>query len=120
MSTLTCLACGFEGRGVAMRLIEIPSEERREVGVRLPVAHREGAIEVEQLVPERYAPEPRCRDGKACAERVASLLLSGAGGSESFERVEGLGPLGTHLPGQTGSSVSASLVDPADDLGGWT
>lgn len=76
--TLPCLACGqegLEGRDVVFRLIEIPVDERRIVDVLVPVTQRDGAVEMPISVPERYASEPRCRDAKACAERVAAYEL---------------------------------------------
>jgi hypothetical protein len=85
---LACGIQGYEGRDVVFRLVEIPKDERRQVDVMLPVVHRDGAIEAPVSVPEQYASEPRCRDVKACAERVATYELSRLASVEPEPMVE--------------------------------
>ena len=74
---LACLACGFEGWDVRMRLIQVPEAERRMVNVALSVNERHGQQHefAYREVPEQYVREPRCRDVAACGERLATLEL---------------------------------------------
>lgn len=70
----TCLACGLEGPGVAMRIVEYADPVP--VTVYRPVNHRENAVEVPVQVPGLYGAEWRCRDAAACRERAAALTPS--------------------------------------------
>jgi hypothetical protein len=73
----TCLACGYKGFDVAMRLVEVDEQEARIVDVAITThedSHgRPTGMDVRQ-VRERYVNEPRCRDRKACREREAAAL----------------------------------------------
>lgn len=67
---LTCLACGSD-RDVLMRMVEVPEGARREVTVLLDAAISPTPTPL--TVPERFIREPRCRDERACADRVKAL-----------------------------------------------
>jgi hypothetical protein len=73
----TCLACGQEGweEVVAMTLVDLEREEQRVVNVALAATEtNRGVTGFTYLdVRERYVPEPRCRDRRACAGRVKAL-----------------------------------------------
>jgi hypothetical protein len=66
-AVLPCLTCGFEGRAgveVVWSLVELPEAEQRPVMI-------DG-----ETVPERFVTQPRCKDRKACDERVAAYRLA--------------------------------------------
>jgi len=85
-----------------MTLVEIDPAEQRMVEVRIPVTHRDGAVEEAHSVPERFVNEPRCRDTAACRERVAALALSAPAVPE---------------PMQTAPQPTADVGEPDADLG---
>jgi hypothetical protein len=57
-----------------MALVEVEQPERM-VDVKVPVTHRDDAVEMTLTVPERFYAVPRCRDEAGCKERE---LLSDA------------------------------------------
>ena len=75
---LTCLACGLESwdSDVAMTLVEVDEREARVVSQPLVTAldgHGRPAGMEYRDVRELYISEPRCRDRRACHDRVAAL-----------------------------------------------
>lgn len=70
---LTCLACGQADWDVAMRVLEVPLEEQRVVDVTIVVEENSRGVQAfgTRQVRERYVAEPRCKNVKACAERLA-------------------------------------------------
>lgn len=80
VTTHTCLACGYSGPEVQMTIVEVPPAEVRDVDVGIAVSwDRLGRVLGFNYlrVPERWAPEPRCRDHKdpkgACAARIRAM-----------------------------------------------
>jgi len=92
----TCLACGPEGRDVAMVLIDhddprsldyLPVSEQPIVSVPLVSAETNHGITGFEYpeVRERYISEPRCRDKAACAARVKALQPPAAAPADAEE-----------------------------------
>lgn len=77
---LSCLACGQSDWGVAMRVLEVPLAEQRVVDVTIVLEENSrGVTEFgTRQVRERYVAEPRCKDTRACAERVAVIEMEHA------------------------------------------
>jgi len=77
---LTCLRCGHTAPEVALTIVDLEAEARAEGrGVRtVEVEHRWPLAHVDEVtvqrVPERYAPEYRCRDRAACERRYAAQV----------------------------------------------
>lgn len=75
---MTCLACGNESQDVALKLVDLEAEARRQgerlatVEVVQEIRHRHITERVKHVVPERYAFEPRCRDRSACDRRIGA------------------------------------------------
>lgn len=72
---LTCLRCGHTAPDVAVTIVDLEAEaaaEGRRVRT-VEVEHRWPLARVDEVtvqrVPERYAPEYRCRDRAACDRR---------------------------------------------------
>lgn len=73
-----------------MRLVEIRGSEQRRVSVSVVASEdRSGVKAFDQVeVPERYVSEPRCRDTRACAERVAAIELAEMAARPEPERTD--------------------------------
>lgn len=76
---LTCLTCGLDGvagKDVVFTVVELQPEDQRKVTMTVPANHRIGSVMVPIEVTERYAAQPRCKDRKACEERLATYQLA--------------------------------------------
>lgn len=66
--TLDCMVCGHRGTDVEVGLTYDPRPPK--VTIRIPVSHRQNAVEVEREFDGFYDSLQRCRDAVACARRV--------------------------------------------------